>query len=168
MWSKSTGKPLYNAIVWQDGRNAEFCEELSQTRGKEIRAKTGKDPFPPGGACGCALLLLKAAPCAAAAPPSVATGLPVFPYFSANKIAWILNNVAGVREAAEAGDAVFGTIDSWLLWKFTGSASGIGGIHVTDVTNASRTLLFNIHTMQWDAALCDAFGIPISMLPEVK
>ncbi|PSR54698.1 glycerol kinase [Adhaeribacter arboris] len=131
VWDRQTGKVLYNAIVWQDRRTAEFCDDL-KLRGYEelIRQKTG---------------------------------LVIDAYFSATKIYWILANVPGAREKADAGQLAFGTIDSWLIWNMTGRQ-----VHVTDVTNASRTLLYNIHTLSWDEELLDLFQIPASMLPEVK
>ncbi|WP_028311917.1 glycerol kinase GlpK [Derxia gummosa] len=130
VWDRETGKPVYNAIVWQDRRTADFCDQL-KARGLEaaIRARTG---------------------------------LPIDSYFSATKVRWILDNVPGAREAAEAGRLAFGTVDSWLIWNFSR-----GGSHVTDVTNAARTLLFNIHTLQWDEELLALFDIPRSMLPRV-
>ncbi|RSK36080.1 glycerol kinase GlpK [Hymenobacter metallilatus] len=131
VWNRKTGKPVYNAIVWQDRRTAAFCDQL-RTEGREegIREKTG--------------LLLDA-------------------YFSASKVRWILDNVRGARRKAEAGQLAFGTIDSWLIWNFTQ-----GELHITDVSNASRTMLFNIHTLQWDDELLALFDIPRSMLPEVR
>lgn len=131
VWDRVTGKPLYNAIVWQDRRTAGFCDELkAQGLFQLIRSKTG--------------LIIDA-------------------YFSATKIKWILDNVEGAREKAEQGCLAFGTVDSWLVWKLTA-----GKVHVTDVSNASRTLLFNIHTQEWDDELLRIFGIPRGMLPEVK
>lgn len=131
VWDRATGTPVYNAIVWQDRRTAEYCAELKK-QGKEamIREKTG---------------------------------LIIDSYFSATKVKWILDNVPGAREKAEAGELVCGTVDSWIIWNFTK-----GELHITDVTNASRTLLFNIHTMDWDDELLELFTIPKSMLPEVK
>ena len=131
VWDKKTGIPVYNAIVWQCRRTAEYCEEL--VKGgyeKTIKEKTG--------------LLLD-------------------PYFSATKLKWILDNVEGARERAEKGELAFGTIDSWLIWNLTG-----GKVHATDYSNASRTMLFNIHTLKWDEELLELFGVPSSMLPEVK
>jgi glycerol kinase len=131
VWDKETGKPLYNAIVWQDRRTASFCNELKKSGDdKTIQQKTG---------------------------------LIVDAYFSATKIKWILDNVKGAREKAEKGTIVFGTVDSWLLWNLTA-----GAVHATDVTNASRTMLFNIHTLQWDQQLLQLFNIPLSMLPQVR
>ncbi|MBD1366203.1 glycerol kinase GlpK [Mucilaginibacter sp. ZT4R22] len=131
VWNRLTGEPVYNAIVWQDRRTADFCEELKQAGHQElIRNKTG---------------------------------LVIDPYFSGTKIKWILDNVAGAREKAVAGELAFGTVDSWLVWKFTR-----GKVHVTDITNASRTLLYNIRTQQWDEELLTLMDIPASMLPEVK
>jgi glycerol kinase len=131
VWDRETGRPVYNAIVWQDRRTADFCDSLKE-RGLEekVRAKTG---------------------------------LPIDAYFSATKIRWILDNVPGARERALQGKLAFGTVDSWLVWNFTQQ-----GLHVTDVTNASRTMLFNIHTRKWDEELLDAMQIPRSMLPEVR
>jgi len=131
VWDKETGKPVYNAIVWQDRRTAKSCDDLKEK---------GLDK----------LILQK-------------TGLIVDAYFSATKIEWILNNVPGAKEKALAGKLAFGTIDSWLIWNLTG-----GRTHVTDVTNASRTMLFNIHTLQWDQELLDIFNVPKSMLPDVR
>ncbi len=130
VWERSTGNPIYNAIVWQDRRTAKRCEELeSDGVGELISKKTG--------------LLLDA-------------------YFSATKIEWILENVDGARKAAEADNLCFGTVDSWLIWKLTG-----GSVHATDITNASRTMLFNIHSCEWDDELLELFTIPRSMLPKV-
>ncbi len=132
VWDKETGKPLYNAIVWQDRRTADFCQQLKQKEGlvEQLTAKTG--------------LLLD-------------------PYFSASKIAWILDNVEGARARGEAGELLFGTIDTFLLWRLTG-----GKQHATDATNASRTLLFNIHTNEWDQELLSLFNVPANMLPDVR
>ena len=131
IWDRTTGKPVYNAIVWQDRRTSEYCDSLKADGHEDlIRNKTG---------------------------------LVIDSYFSATKIRWILNNVEGVRERAEKGELVFGTVDTWLVWKLTQ-----GRTHVTDVSNASRTMLYNINTMQWDDELIELFDIPKSMLPEVK
>ncbi|SEM68275.1 MULTISPECIES: glycerol kinase GlpK [unclassified Candidatus Frackibacter] len=131
VWDIETGKPIHNAIVWQDRRTAGICDELKEAGLEEkIRNKTG---------------------------------LVVDAYFSGTKIKWILDNVAGAREKAEKGQLLFGTIDSWLIWKLTG-----GEVHVTDYTNASRTLIYNIHDLEWDEELLDILEIPESMLPEVK
>lgn len=131
VWDRETGHPVYNAIVWQDRRTAEFCDELkARGLGELIRSKTG--------------LLVDA-------------------YFSGSKIKWILDNVPGARERARDGKLAFGTVDSWLIWNFTH-----GKVHVTDVSNASRTMLYNIHSLEWDAELLDIMGVPASMLPEVK
>ncbi|HNK29360.1 MAG TPA: glycerol kinase GlpK, partial [Ferruginibacter sp.] len=131
VWERATGKPVYNAIVWQDRRTAGFCDD--------IRAK-GQDT-----------LIRKK------------TGLIVDAYFSATKVNWILNHVAGAKEKAAKGELCFGTVDSWLVWNLTR-----GQVHVTDVSNASRTMLCNIHTLQWDEELLNLFGIPASMLPQVR
>ncbi len=131
VWDKRTGKPVYNAIVWQCRRTADKIEELKKNGAAErIRQKTGLIPDA---------------------------------YFSASKLAWILDNVEGARERAERGELLFGTVDSWLVWKLTE-----GRTHVTDATNASRTMLFNVDTMSWDEELLELFRIPKSMLPEVK
>lgn len=131
VWDKSTGQPVYNAIVWQDRRTAGYCEEL---------IKSGKAEF-----------------------IKQKTGLEVDAYFSATKIKWILDHVPGARKKANKGELVFGTVDSWLMWNLTHGRS-----HLTDVTNASRTLLFNIHDLQWDDELLQLFDIPREMLPEVR
>jgi glycerol kinase len=132
VWDKTTGTPIYNAIVWQDRRTAGLCQKLKQSEELEGRL-TAK------------------------------TGLLLDPYFSASKIEWILDNVKGARGRAEAGELLFGTIDTFLLWRLTG-----GKQHATDATNASRTLLFNIHTNEWDQELLDLFNVPANMLPEVR
>lgn len=131
VWNKTTGKPVYNAIVWQCRRTAEFCREL-ETQGLNdfFRRKTG---------------------------------LLIDPYFSGTKLRWILENVPDARQQAEQGELLFGTVDTWLLWKLTG-----GKVHATDYTNASRTQMFNIHTLEWDAEILERFGIPAGMLPEVR
>lgn len=131
VWNKHTGKPVYNAIVWQCRRSTALCEELEQQGYGEMIAEK--------------------------------TGLKLDAYFSAGKIKWILDHVDGARAQAERGELLFGTVDSWLLWKLTD-----GAVHVTDRTNASRTLLYNIHTQAWDRELCDLFGVPMCMLPEVR
>ncbi|MDW6004939.1 glycerol kinase GlpK [Vibrio mangrovi] len=131
VWNKETGKPVYNAIVWQCRRTAEICETL-KARGLESYIREN-------------------------------TGLVLDPYFSGTKIKWILDNVEGAREDAEAGKLLFGTVDTWLVWKMTQ-----GRVHVTDYTNASRTMLFNINTLQWDEKILQEFDIPLSMMPEVK
>lgn len=131
IWDRATGTPVYNAIVWQCRRTADYCNELiNEGLQDTIKEKTGLVPDP---------------------------------YFSASKIKWILDNVEGARERAERGELAFGTVDSWLIWKLTG-----GRVHATDASNASRTMLFNIHTARWDEELLKIFDIPFSMLPEVK
>lgn len=131
VWNRKNGKPVYNAIVWQDRRTADFCDSLkNQGYGEMILAKTG---------------------------------LIVDAYFSATKIRWILDNVEGAKKLADKGDLAFGTVDSWLVWNLTN-----GGLHITDVSNASRTMLFNIHSMKWDEDLLKLFDIPLNMLPEVR
>ncbi|CAH1595204.1 glycerol kinase [Vibrio jasicida] len=131
VWNKETGKPVYNAIVWQCRRTADICEEL-KARGLEDYVRDN-------------------------------TGLVLDPYFSGTKVKWILDNVEGAREEAEAGKLLFGTVDTWLVWKMTQ-----GRVHVTDYTNASRTMLFNINDLCWDQKMLDELGIPASMMPEVK
>lgn len=131
VWNRKTGRPVYNAIVWQDRRTAAYCDSLREEGFAEMIADR--------------------------------TGLIIDAYFSATKIRWILHNVDGAGDAARRGDLAFGTIDSWLVWNLTG-----GRLHVTDVSNASRTMLFNIKTMEWDTELLSLFGIPASLLPEVR
>ncbi|MFC5995144.1 glycerol kinase GlpK [Pseudonocardia hispaniensis] len=134
VWNRRTGRPLCNAIVWQDTRTDRIAAALDRDgRGDVIRRKAG---------------------------------LPPATYFSGGKLQWILENVDGVRAAAERGDAIFGTTDSWLLWNLTGGRDG--GVHVTDVTNASRTMLMNLETLDWDDELLGFFGIPRQMLPEIR
>jgi len=129
VWNKHTGKPYYNAIVWQDTRTDKICNELAKEGGQDrLRPKTG---------------------------------LPLVTYHSGPKLKWILDNVEGVREAAESGDAIFGNIDTYVIWHLT------GGSHVTDVTNASRTLLMNLETLDWDDEILELMGIPKQMLPKV-
>lgn len=131
VWDRKTGKAIYNAIVWQDRRTANYCNELKEKGHSEMVVSK--------------------------------TGLIIDAYFSATKIKWILDNVTGARKRAEAGELAFGTVDSWLIWNLTS-----GKTHITDVTNASRTMLFNIHSQEWDKELLDLFEIPTSLLPEVK
>jgi glycerol kinase len=131
VWDRTTGKPIHNAIVWQDRRTAPFCEQL-KAQGHE------------------ALIQQR-------------TGLLIDAYFSGSKISWILDNVPNARPLAEAGRLAFGTVDTWLVWKLTG-----GRVHVTDTGNASRTMLFNLHSGRWDGDLLDLFRIPASMLPAVR
>ena len=131
VWDKHTGKPVYNAIVWQCRRTADFCQELKEEGLTEsFRAKTG---------------------------------LLIDPYFSGTKLRWILDNVDGARERAERGDLLFGTVETWLIWKLTG-----GKVHVTDYSNASRTMMFNIHELRWDEDIIRRLDIPKCMLPEPK
>ncbi len=131
VWERETGKPIYNAIVWQCRRTAEICEQLKRDGMEEYIRK--------------------------------ATGLVVDPYFSGTKVKWILDHVEGSRERAKRGELLFGTVDTWLIWKMTQ-----GRVHVTDYTNASRTMLFNIHDLDWDDKMLDALDIPRAMLPEVR
>ena len=131
LWERSTGRPVYNAIVWQCRRTAGICDRLkADGLGETVTEKTG--------------LLIDA-------------------YFSGTKIKWILDHIPGIREKAERGELCAGTVDSWLIWNLTG-----GKVHVTDYSNASRTMLFNIHTLQWDAELCAALGIPVMLLPQPR
>ena len=131
VWDRETGAPVYNAIVWQDRRTADYCDRLKQDGHEDfIRERTG---------------------------------LVIDAYFSGSKVAWILDNVPGARAKAEAGKLAFGTIDSWLVWQLTSDST-----HITDVTNASRTMLFNINTLQWDEDLLKLLRVPASMLPQVR
>jgi len=131
VWDRKTGKPVYNAIVWQDRRTSKYCDELREKGYAEMIAEK--------------------------------TGLILDAYFSGTKVKWILDNVEGARERAEKGELAFGTVDSWLVWNLTQ-----GRTHITDATNASRTLLYNIHTLEWDDELLDLMNIPKSILPNVK
>ena len=134
VWDRNTGEPVYNAIVWQDTRTDQICNELAADGGQDrFRAKVG---------------------------------LPIATYFSGPKVKWILDNVEGARERADAGDLVFGNIDSWVIWNLTGGTNG--GIHITDVTNASRTMLMDLSTLAWDDEILGIMGIPKSMLPEIR
>ena len=132
VWDRDTGRPVYNAIVWQCRRTAGLCEELKADPDFTAYVKDR-------------------------------TGLLIDAYFSATKIRWILDNVPGARERAEEGKLLFGTVDSWLIWKLTG-----GKVHVTDCTNASRTMLYDIRSLRWDETICKKLGIPMSMLPQVR
>ncbi|NQX34376.1 glycerol kinase GlpK [Herbiconiux sp. VKM Ac-2851] len=134
VWDRNTGKPVYNAIVWQDTRTQSIVDRLAGDEGTE-RFKS-------------------------------IVGLPLATYFSGTKIVWILENVEGAREKAEAGDLMFGTTDTWVLWNLTGGTEG--GVHATDVTNASRTLFMDLETLEWRDDILEAFGVPKSMLPEIK
>ncbi|MBT0724580.1 glycerol kinase GlpK [Rosenbergiella sp. S61] len=131
IWDKETGKPIYNAIVWQDPRTADYCSGLKDEGYEEYIRDT--------------------------------TGLVINPYFSGTKVKWILDHVEGSRERAKRGELLFGTVDTWLVWKMTQ-----GRVHITDYTNASRTMLFNIHTLEWDQKMLDLLDIPREILPEVK
>ncbi|MFL5850717.1 MAG: glycerol kinase GlpK [Solirubrobacteraceae bacterium] len=134
VWDKTTGEPVYNAIVWQDTRTDKICDELAADGGQDRFRQT--------------------------------TGLPIATYFSGPKVRWILDNVDGAREKAESGDLVFGNIDTWCIWNLTGGVNG--GVHVTDVSNASRTLLMNLETLDWEDANLQAIGVPRAMLPEIR
>lgn len=134
VWNKKTGKPYYNAIVWQDTRTDKICDRLAADGGQDrFRAKVG---------------------------------LPLATYFSGPKVVWMLENVPGLKADAEAGDAIFGNIDTWLIWNLTGGVNG--GAHVTDVTNASRTMLMNLETLDWDDEILAIMGIPKAMLPTIR
>ncbi|MBB3661961.1 MULTISPECIES: glycerol kinase GlpK [Prauserella salsuginis group] len=135
VWDRHTGKPVYNAIVWQDTRTDRIITELGELGGGQERYREK-------------------------------TGLPLATYFSGPKIKWILDNVEGVRARAEAGDLLFGNMDTWVLWNITGGVDG--GIHVTDPTNASRTMLMDLSTLSWDEGIAADMGIPLSMLPEIR
>ena len=134
VWDRSTGEPVHNAIVWQDTRTDQICNDLSGDGGQDrFRAKTG---------------------------------LPIATYFSGPKIKWILDNVDGVRARAESGEVLFGNIDSWVIWQLTGGSDG--GVHVTDVTNASRTMMMNLETLDWDDEILGILGVPRAMLPQIR
>jgi glycerol kinase len=134
VWDRTTGQPVYNALVWQDTRTQDIVTELSRDGGQDrFREKTG---------------------------------LPLATYFSGTKVKWVLDNVEGARAKAEAGDLMFGNVDTWVIWNITGATHG--GRHVTDVSNASRTMLMNLETLDWDEGQLQAFGIPRSMLPEIR
>ncbi|MFJ6699802.1 glycerol kinase GlpK [Streptomyces sp. NPDC091272] len=134
LWDRATGKPVHNAIVWQDTRTSALCTELGGADGQDrFREKTG---------------------------------LPLASYFSGPKAAWLLDNVPGLRNRAERGEIAFGTIDSWLIWNLTGGTQG--GVHVTDVTNAGRTMLMNLETLQWDQEILSAMRVPEAVLPEIR
>lgn len=144
VWDRRTGQPVYNAIVWQDTRTDGFIAELARDGGQDrFRSRVG---------------------------------LPLATYFSGPKIRWVLDNVPGARARAEAGDLLFGTIDSWVMWNLTGGAAGAGtgsarsadGVHVTDVSNASRSMLMNLRTLDWDADMLAVMGVPRSMLPSIR
>jgi len=134
VWDRTTGKPVYNAIVWQDTRTQPIVDRLAADGGVErFKQKVG---------------------------------LPLATYFSGTKIVWILENVEAAREAADRGDLMFGTTDTWVLWNLTGGTDG--GVHATDVTNASRTMFMDLETLQWDHSILEAFDVPASMLPEIR
>ena len=134
VWEKATGKPIHNAIVWQDTRTDQICNELAKDGGQDrFREKVG---------------------------------LPLATYFSGPKVKWMLDNVEGAREKAEKGELLFGNIDTWVIWNITGGPKG--GVHTTDVTNASRTMLMNLETLDWDPDMLEVMGIPRAMLPEIK
>jgi glycerol kinase len=134
VWDKKTGKPVHNAIVWQDTRTDTICNELAKDGGQDrFRAKVG---------------------------------LPLATYFSGPKVKWLLENVPGLRAKAEAGDLAFGNIDTWCIWNLTGGVNG--GVHVTDVSNASRTMLMNLETLDWDPEILGIMGIPRAMLPQIR
>ena len=134
VWEKATGKPVYNAIVWQDTRTDQICNELAKDG--------GQDKF------------------------RLKVGLPLATYFSGMKVKWILDNVPGVREKAEKGEVLFGNIDTWVIWNLTGGPKG--GVHVTDVSNASRTFMMNLETLDWDPDMLAVLGVPRAMLPAIK
>jgi glycerol kinase len=131
LWDRATGEPLYNAIVWQDRRTAEFCDQLKEQGHADLVQRK--------------------------------TGLVIDAYFSGSKLRWVLDHVAGARQRAERGELAFGTVDSWLIYKMTG-----GALHITDASNASRTMLFNIHTGEWDDELLELLGISRAVLPQVR
>ncbi|MGH2786589.1 MAG: glycerol kinase GlpK [Actinomycetota bacterium] len=134
LWEKNTGKPVHNALVWQDTRTDKICDELSQDG--------GQDRF------------------------RLQTGLPIATYFSGPKIRWLLDNDSSLRDKADSGDVLFGNIDTWCIWNLTGGPDG--GVHVTDVTNASRTMMMNLDTLDWDDEILKILDVPRSMLPEIR
>ncbi len=134
VWDRTTGKPIHNALVWQDTRTDKIVDELSANGGQDrFRSKVG---------------------------------LPLATYFSGPKVRWILDNVPGARARAEAGELAFGNIDTWCIWNLTGGVNG--GLHITDVTNASRTMLMDLETLSWDAGIASTIGVPLSVLPEIR
>src|SRR5512145_1130253 len=134
VWDKATGKPVHNAIVWQDTRTDLICNELAEDGGQDrFREKVG---------------------------------LPLATYFSGPKIKWMLDNVEGLRARAEAGEILFGNMDTWIIWNLTGGVNG--GVHITDVSNASRTMLMNLETLDWDEDMLNALDIPRAVLPEIR
>ena len=135
VWDKTTGEPVYNAIVWQDTRTDAIVKQLGDLGGGAERYKSK-------------------------------VGLPLATYFSGPKVRWILDNVDGAREKAEAGDLVFGNMDTWVIWNATGGPEG--GLHITEPTNASRTMLMDLDTLSWDEGIAGEMGIPVSMLPEIR
>jgi glycerol kinase len=135
VWDRTTGEPVYNAIVWQDTRTDAICRQLGELGGGAERYKSK-------------------------------VGLPLATYFSGPKVRWILDNVDGARERAQAGDLVFGNMDTWVIWNATGGTEG--GLHITDPTNASRTMLMDLDTLSWDEGIAEEMGIPLSMLPEIR
>src|SRR6476619_1777179 len=135
VWDRTTGEPVYNAIVWQDTRTDGIVRKLGELGGGQDRYKAK-------------------------------VGLPLATYFSGPKVRWILDNVDGAKEKAEKGDLMFGNMDTWVLWNMTGGADG--GLHITDPTNASRTMLMDLDTLSWDADIAGEMGIPLSMLPEIR
>src|ERR1043165_7664859 len=135
VWDRNTGKPVYNAIVWQDTRTDKIVARLGALGGGQERYRAK-------------------------------TGLPLATYFSGPKVRWILDNVDGARARAERGELLFGNMDTWVLWNMTGGSEG--GVHVTDPTNASRTMLMDLDTLQWDAEIAAEMGIPLAMLPEIR
>ena len=135
VWDKTTGEPVYNAIVWQDTRTDAICKQLGDLGGGAERYKDK-------------------------------VGLPLATYFSGPKVRWVLDNVDGAKEKAQAGNLAFGNMDTWVLWNMTGGVDG--GLHITDPTNASRTMLMDLDTLSWDEGIADEMGIPVSMLPEIR
>lgn len=139
VWDKTTGEPLYNSIVWLDVRTSSTVDQLLDEVPNKSRNKNYLKPL---------------------------CGLPLSPYFSAVKLKWLQENIPKVKKAMQAGHCLFGTVDSWLIWNLTGGKDG--GIHITDVSNASRTMLMNIETLKWDPVLINFFGVPSSVLPVIK
>lgn len=139
VWDKHTGEPLHNSIVWLDMRTASTVDQLLNNVPNKTRNKNYLKPL---------------------------CGLPLSPYFSALKLRWLYDNVPKIRRAMDNGSCLFGTVDTWLIWNLTGGVNG--GLHVTDVSNASRTMLMNIETLRWDPTLIRFFGVPVSVLPSIR
>lgn len=139
VWDKETGEPLHNSIVWLDMRTSSTVDVLLNKIPNKTRNKNYLKPL---------------------------CGLPLSPYFSAVKLRWMYDNVAKIKRSMDSGNCLFGTVDTWLIWNLTGGPNG--GVHITDVSNASRTMLMNIETLKWDPTLIKFFGVPVSILPDIR